>query len=102
MNPLENVKTTMNRFCWVDNLTIKIINEEGTEKLIDLETQKELAYNVIPLFDPQELEDPKRHYYNNRVPMKIEAALDRMKRKYQNYKSAYYIKNKEDKELSLN
>lgn len=33
----ENVKEIMNRFAWVDYKTIKIINREGIEKLVDLE-----------------------------------------------------------------
>ena len=63
----ENVKEIMNRFMWVDYKTIKIINRDGVEKKVDLEdNQNESQYNVIPLFDIEELKDPKRHYYNNR------------------------------------
>jgi hypothetical protein len=32
----ENPKDIMNRFRWIDAKTIKIINLEGIEKLIDL------------------------------------------------------------------
>ena len=33
----ENCKEIMNRFSWVDSNTIRIINKEGIEKLIDLQ-----------------------------------------------------------------
>ena len=31
-----NVKEIMNRFCWIDKNTIRIISKDGVEKLIDL------------------------------------------------------------------
>jgi hypothetical protein len=37
---------------WTDNRTIKIANEEGYEKVIDIEDDfKEVAHNQIPLFN---------------------------------------------------
>lgn len=50
------MKETMNRFRWEDQNTIRLINKEGVEKLIDLENdQNEIEYNIIPLFDDNEL-----------------------------------------------
>ena len=33
---LENPRDIMNRFMWIDNSKIKLVNKEGIEKLIDI------------------------------------------------------------------
>ena len=39
---------------WVDNDTIKIVNKEGIEKLIDIRNNfREIEFNLIPLFDSE-------------------------------------------------
>lgn len=50
---LEPASEIMNRFKWVDDDTIRIINHEGIEKIVDLKDNQllEIEYNVIPLFD---------------------------------------------------
>jgi len=49
----EPAHEIMNRFKWVDEETIRLINFEGIEKIIDLKSRSldEIEYNVIPLFD---------------------------------------------------
>ncbi len=68
----EPAKTVMNRFMWIDDKTLRIVNRGGIEKIVDLEDgQKEVEFNVIPLFDNKEMTITKRHYYNNRSPLEI-------------------------------
>jgi len=64
----EPAHEIMNRFKWVDEETIRLINFEGIEKIIDLKSRSldEIEYNVIPLFDNQEVKNPIRHFYTNR------------------------------------
>lgn len=64
----------------------------------------ELEYNKIPLFIEEEenkdgektvkKEYLKRNWYTNRIDLKPEDTLNRLKRKYQQYKSAYYLDQK--------
>ena len=62
----------MNRFKWVNEHTIRIINRDGIEMLIDMkDNYKEIDYNVVPLFDKTELEEPVRSYYFNRNPLTV-------------------------------
>ncbi len=83
---------TMNRFQWLSSNTIRLINREGVEKIIDLyNNQDEIEYNIIPMFNDSELTEKKRHYFNNREPLQVKQVLERLKRKYQCYKSAYYL-----------
>lgn len=57
----------MKRFKWIDDTTIRIINKEGIETIIDLSNKcQELAYNVIPLFDKENLKGKNDDYFKNR------------------------------------
>ena len=48
----ENYKYVINRFAWIDNYTIKIISQDGIERLLDVNNNfQEIAYNVIPMYD---------------------------------------------------
>ena len=48
---VNQVLHVFNRFKWVDERTFLIVNEEGMEKLIDIDDGfKELAFNYRPLF----------------------------------------------------
>lgn len=85
------------KFLWVDNDTIKIINSEGIERLIDLKNNfKELEFNKIPLFKNEwtlTIDDdcnPGHYYLEPPTPeppgmdmqsLKFET-LERLKRKY--------------------
>lgn len=85
----------MNRFIWVDDDAIKIINKEGIEKLIDMKNgMDEVEYNAIPLFNQKEIKDPLYSYYTNRQPLDVSQVKMRLIRKYQKYKSAYYLHHK--------
>lgn len=48
----EAPRHIMNRFKWIDESTIRVINKEGIEKIVDMKNGfKEVEFNVIPLFD---------------------------------------------------
>ena len=94
------------RFTWIDNETVKIVNPEGIERLVDLKNNfKEIEFNRIPLYDPT-WTGPEhcRHYYLDPPPPEHHNqsshftfdTLERLKRKYQHYKSAYFLDKKRD------
>ena len=42
----------INKIKWIDNKTIQIVNEEGFEKIVDIEDNfKEISTNYRPLFN---------------------------------------------------
>ena len=85
----------MKRFKWIDDTTIKIINREGIEKIIDINNKcEEKAYNVIPLYEKENLKDKNDDYYHNRKSLALSQVKERLIRKYQAYKSAYYLDDK--------
>lgn len=91
----ENPKVIMNRFKFVNDHVIKVINKEGIEKILDMKNNfMEVNFNMIPLFDNSEFKDPIRSYYQNRKPLAVSQVKERLIRKYQAYKSAYYLENK--------
>ncbi len=53
MNPAEgDVKEYAKRFKWIDSKTIRLVNKEGIEKIIDLENGfNEIAFSAVPLFN---------------------------------------------------
>ena len=54
---------------------------------------------MVPLYNNEEVRgDPLNHYYKNRKSLPISDVLSRLKRKYQYYKSAYYLEHKRDPE----
>ncbi len=47
----EPISEIMKRFKWIDDYTIRLVNKEGIEKIIDLNSNcSEVSYNVVPLF----------------------------------------------------
>jgi hypothetical protein len=73
------VKEIMNRFMWINKDEIRLINKEGVEKIVELANeQKEKEYNVIPLFKYRDVQDPLRHYFTNRIGLRIQNVLKRL------------------------
>ena len=91
---VENAQQTLNRTKWIDINTILIINEEGIEKLIDLDKDfKEIEFNFRPLFtgiakdseeppedgsSSEEKEYEQYAYYHKRRPLNLKACLPRL------------------------
>lgn len=58
----ENPVTVVNRFQWIDNTTLRLVNKEGSELIIEYFTDKntkeigwkEIEFNVIPLFSKRD------------------------------------------------
>lgn len=78
------------RFMWVDNDTVRIVNPEGIERLVDLKNNfKEIEFNKIPLFKPEWA--VQYHYYLDPPLCEPELnpsqltfnSLERLQRKYQ-------------------
>lgn len=93
----EPPKEIMNRFMWVSDDSIKIINKEGIEKIIDMKDgMSEVEYNIIPLFNQKEIKESLYSYYTNREPLAVSQVKNRLIRKYQKYKSAFYLDHKQD------
>lgn len=65
---VDKIKWSINRIKWLDYSTIKIANEEGIEKIYNVDNGfKTEAYNSIPLFnDIQGKEWETKHYYKER------------------------------------
>lgn len=68
MNPVRsNVKELSRRFRWIDSNRIKLINEEGIEKIVDIKDGfKELSYGSVPLIDLSAYKERK-----DKVPVKL-------------------------------
>jgi hypothetical protein len=49
---------------------------------------------VIPLFEQENKKGKNYDYYHNREPLALSQVKERLIRKYQAYKSAYYLDNK--------
>ena len=93
----EPASEIMNRFQWIDEERIRLINKEGIEKIVDMTNNfEEVEFNFIPLFNNDQVKDPLRHYFTNKKPLDISEVLERLKRCYQDYKSAYYLEHKRE------
>eukprot|EP00347_Sterkiella_histriomuscorum_P017370 403349643 len=102
-NKEEAFVAVAHRFSWIDNDTVKIVNNEGIERLVDLKNNfREIEFNRIPMFDVSISND--NHYYADPPLCEPEFedgkltfdTLERLKRKYQQVKSAYYLESKRD------
>lgn len=77
MNPNEgNVVEYAKRFKWIDSNTIKLVNKEGVEKIVDIQNGfKEIAFSTVPLYN----QDTKyKHYYFLKEPLEIGDTLKRL------------------------
>ena len=89
-NKEEAFVAVAHRFSWIDNDTVKIVNNEGIERLVDLKNNfREIEFNRIPMFDVSISND--NHYYADPPLCEPEFedgkltfdTLERLKRKYQ-------------------
>jgi hypothetical protein len=83
------------RFRWIDNKSFKIVNSEGVEEWVDYtDNFKAISYNMVPEFS-EELdllhEGRSYGYFFGQAELKPHNVLHQLKRKYRNYKSAYYM-----------
>ena len=75
---------------------MKIVNEDGYEKVVDLDKNcNEVSYNYRHLFKSIDgIEYEEGSYYNHRKFFEYDDTLKRLKRIYQDYKSNYFIEGK--------
>lgn len=76
---------TLNRCKWIDQSTLLITNEEGVEKLIDVDNNfSEIRYNYRPLFNEIDGKEWESNiYYVARKDIEERDTLQRLKRVYQ-------------------
>ena len=93
---LTNPNRAINRIKWLDASTMKIVNEDGFEKIVDLDNNcNEVSYNYRPLFNSIDgVEYESSHYYVLRKDLTTNQVLMRLKRIYQDYKSNYFLEGK--------
>lgn len=84
----EDPITVINRFLWLSTDAFIIISEDGFEKNINIDNNfKEVGYNYRPLFNEiNGKEYLEKNYYKGRTG-------GGLKKKYQAYKSAYFLQN---------
>ena len=101
MNPSkERVDVIGKKFKWLDNLTVRIMNQQGFEKTVDLIKFKQLSYCATPNFNNKYLIDNhnSHFYYDISINQENETQA-RLRRKYQEYYSAInsdHLKDPED------
>lgn len=95
----EAFSQTINRIKWIDYSTLLVVNEDGVEKMLNIDNGfEEISYNFRPLFtsispikgleNKEYLKDP---YYFKRSELQHSNLLNRLQRLYQEYKSDYYL-----------
>ncbi|CDW75916.1 UNKNOWN [Stylonychia lemnae] len=96
----------MKRFMWIDDNTIRIVSRDGIEVILDLlqielkekrgckgkEIPLQKAYNFIPMFSVEDTPGLQDNYFYNQKSLKLSQVQQRLIRKYQEYKSIYYLK----------
>lgn len=80
----ETAQQAMNRFMFLDNQTIQIVNEQGSEKILSLPNYEELAFNYIPEFT-------KNNYSDKHYRIKFLTQGKDLLSRYSMYKSSYYL-----------
>ena len=83
MNPNKEDKLKIaKKFKWVDNQRIKVVNNEGMEKVLDISQGfVEKAYGTVPLFDMKVI-DQCNHYYYDQEQHKLNLTKARLAKKY--------------------
>ena len=89
-DPLE----TMLRIKWIGNDAIKIVNDEGMEKIFEINASsgsefKQLGYNQICNFNYEV--EKSRNFYLDRKELNTIDVTERLIRKCQNYKSFTFL-----------
>lgn len=81
------------RFLWISESEFKYVTKEGLERIFEFNTSGEFtekAYNIVPYFS----EEKYLHFYLAKSPLKETNVKKRLIRKYQDYKSNYFLHQK--------
>jgi hypothetical protein len=96
----EKLEDVVRRFRWLTENLIHVINHEGIERIIDVANDfKELEFNFIPLYDPEVCK--KTHYMLDSPSYNLDESLKTLKKRYQYYKSAYYLQQAMDPDFDM-
>jgi hypothetical protein len=84
MNPSQEDPTKIcKRFRWVDSNTIKLINIDGIEKIINIkEGFTEINEDTVPMINVRNLDKPNYHYYFAPNPIEAGDTFQRLRKKY--------------------
>lgn len=94
MNPGDGKDLTLvgKKFQWLSNSYIRVINNDGIEKTVDITTEncEQISYCSVPILDLNYLKKEKySHYFYDMSITKENQTIERLKRKYQEYFTAY-------------
>ena len=80
------------KFQWLDNSTIRLINDDGIEKTVDITKNcEQISYCSVPMLDIEYLKSANSsHYFYDVSITRENQTIERLKRKYQEYFTAYY------------
>lgn len=91
----EDAVEVVHRFKWEDNKSLRVVNNEGFERLVRLDAQfSEIQFHSIPMY--MSYWCTFNHYYYDRPPVDIGNVLERLKRKYQGYKCVTLMNDPKD------
>ena len=80
------------KFQWLNNSTIRLINDDGIEKTVDITKYcEQISYCSVPMLDIEYLKSANSsHYFYDVSITRENQTIERLKRKYQEYFTAYY------------
>ena len=96
----DDLKRAMRRFMLIDSETIRLLSEEGVEKIVSFAKGRfeELAFNKIPLFNVDYIDDlDSGHYYFKKPdisPTEPDSTKQRLIRRYQEIKGEILLEKK--------
>ena len=89
----QDPSKVINRFKFLDSKTFIVVNEQGLEKKVSIDSNfEELQFNLRPMFNEDSMTDWKdKHYYVLRSELTTNQVLERLKRLSQTYKTSYFL-----------
>jgi hypothetical protein len=84
---------TGKKFQWLTNSYIRVVNNDGIEKTVDITTEKceQISYCTVPMLDLAYLKKEKySHYFYDMSITRENQTIERLKRKFQEYFTAYF------------
>lgn len=93
MNPGDgsDIALVGKKFQWLSNEFISVINDDGIQKTVDITNKcDQVQYCTIPMLDLDYLKKNKQsHFFYDQSITKENQTIERLRRKYQEYFSAY-------------
>jgi hypothetical protein len=94
MNPGDGKDISLigKKFQWLTNSTIRVINDDGIEKTVDITNKcEQVSYCIVPMVDIEYLRRANSsHYFYDLSITRKNQTIERLTRKYQEYFTACY------------